>query len=146
MNFVTLLQRCFHEPDIRRVEYVQSMSAVPQARRDVMYVVGSEGALKWALISCPCRCGDTIDVNLMPNHYPHWALFVRSGYATVWPSLHAPKERCGSHFWICDNVVYWVERPSSSRKSRLKRWLFRVDDIRRRVYHRRRFDSNHSRS
>ncbi len=92
---------------ISRVILVPSMGDVPSNLDDVLYVVGEKP--KWAVLACPCRCGERIDVNLMSSRRPSWRLSMDNGQATLHPSLWLPQERCGSHFWLERNVIRWVD-------------------------------------
>src|SRR5690349_726006 len=92
---------------IDRVIYVESMSALPKKLKGDIYIVGGAKP-KWAVLACPCKCGDRIDVNLMERRHPSWRLQTDGGKVTLHPSLWMPKEKCGSHFWIRGNRVEWV--------------------------------------
>jgi Family of unknown function (DUF6527) len=68
--------------------------------------VGTPGKPKWLRFLCPCGCGDEQALNLMRSHYPHWTVtFHGRSAVTVRPSVHALK--CGAHFWVRRNAVYW---------------------------------------
>lgn len=92
---------------IDRVVQVESMSAVPKKLGGDLYIVGGSKP-KWAVLDCPCRCGDRIDVNLMASRYPVWELTRHGHEVTLHPSLWQPKEKCGSHFWLRRNRIHWV--------------------------------------
>lgn len=64
---------------------------------------------KWVVLNCPCRCGRQIDVNLMTSRRPFWRAGVDAGKLTLYPSLWMPADTCGSHFWIADGRVHWVD-------------------------------------
>jgi hypothetical protein len=92
---------------IDRVVYVESMSELPKKLKGDLYIVGGTKP-KWAVLACPCKCGDRIDVNLMERHHPSWRLQTDRGKVTLHPSLWMPEDKCGSHFWIKRNTVEWV--------------------------------------
>ena len=92
---------------IDRVVQVESMSDVPKKLKGDLYIVGMSKP-KWAILACPCRCGDRIDVNLMASRQPAWQLTKSGQEVTLHPSLWMPKEKCGSHFWIRRNRIDWV--------------------------------------
>ena len=74
----------------------------------VLAVVESEGNKKWALMRCPCGCGEDLALNLMRSHFPAWELIVNNaGQASLHPSVHAT--RCGAHFWVKNGTVNWCE-------------------------------------
>ncbi len=92
---------------VDRIVYVESMSEVPKRLKGDLYIVGSSKP-KWAILACPCRCGDRIDANLMESRQPSWRLSTSGNQVTLHPSLWMPKEKCGSHFWIRQNRIDWV--------------------------------------
>lgn len=95
---------------VSRVEYVASMNQVPQQLGSTLFVVGNSGVPKWAVLECPCRCGNRIDVNLMRRCTPHWKLISDGSVVTIQPSIWQPLGRCGSHFFIVDSRIRWVGR------------------------------------
>src|SRR5208282_5306599 len=80
---------------VDRIVHVESMSEVPKRLKGDLYIVGSSKP-KWAILACPCRCGDRIDVNLMESRQPSWRLSTSGGEVSLHPSLWMPKEKCGS--------------------------------------------------
>ena len=92
---------------IDHVVQVESMSDVPKKLKGDLYIVGMSKP-KWAILACPCRCGDRIDVNLMASRQPTWQVTKSGQRVTLHPSLWMPKEKCGSHFWIRQNRIDWV--------------------------------------
>jgi Family of unknown function (DUF6527) len=93
--------------DELRVQLIPSMRELPGVIGDRLYVVGTPGKYKWAILSCPCGCGERIDVCLMPSACPRWELTLRNGRASLSPSIWVPPERCGSHFWIRRSQIVW---------------------------------------
>lgn len=91
---------------VSRVVRVEGRSELPGNLGSALYVVGATP--KWAVLKCPCGCGEVIDVNLMASRQPCWTLTLKEGRATLYPSLWVAKERCGSHFWLRDNRIDWV--------------------------------------
>lgn len=87
---------------------VSSMLHVPQDPGDAIYLVGEHPRFKWAVLECPCRCGERIAVNLMASVSPSWAASICAGQLTLHPSLWRANETCGSHFLIRANKVVWV--------------------------------------
>ncbi|GEM_PF-3318736 len=72
-----------------------------------LVIVGPADSPKWALLGCPCRCGEMLWVNLMLGHARH-RLISRgpSRPVTLTPSLDVAT--CGSHFWVREGAVIWV--------------------------------------
>lgn len=76
-------------------------------RKRRLVLMGTREKSKWLRFACPCRCGDTIALNLMTSHHPHWTVQVHEDETvTVHPSVDAT--RCGSHFWIRHSRIEWV--------------------------------------
>lgn len=92
--------------EIGVIVHVDSRSEIPDKLGRSLYIVGDPA--KWAVLQCPCGCGDTIDVNLMKARRPAWQLSVTDGKPTFHPSLWVPKEKCGAHFWIRNGKIIWV--------------------------------------
>jgi hypothetical protein len=91
---------------ISSIVQIGSRSDLPNKLGRNLYVVGVPA--KWAILQCPCGCGDTIDVNLMRSRSPVWQFSVANGKPTFHPSLWVPVEKCGAHFWIRDGKIIWV--------------------------------------
>lgn len=92
---------------IDQVKFLGSMSELPRRLGSSLYVVGGD-IPKWAILACPCGCGERIDVNLMQSRRPCWQLLLKDGKATLKPSLWVPADKCGSHFWLRKNCINWV--------------------------------------
>jgi hypothetical protein len=92
---------------IDHVVLVESMNDLPKRLTGTLYIIGHSKP-KWAVLACPCGCGERIDVNLMENRQPCWRLSMKSGKASLHPSLWMPTEKCGSHFWLRQNRIDWV--------------------------------------
>jgi hypothetical protein len=90
-----------------KVVMVDSMDGLPMRLGSSLYVVGGSQP-KWIVMSCPCGCGERIDVNLMRTRRPTWQLSLQGGQVSLHPSLWVPKERCGSHFIIRNSRITWV--------------------------------------
>jgi hypothetical protein len=81
----------------------------------VFALVESAGRRKWALLRCPCGCGEILALNLMQTHSPFWTVRLNiNGDATLHPSVDATK--CGAHFWLRNGVIVWFRssRPIQS--------------------------------
>jgi Family of unknown function (DUF6527) len=49
---------------IDQIVHIESMQNVPKKLKGTLYIVGKPRP-KWAIMACPCRCGERIDVNLI---------------------------------------------------------------------------------
>lgn len=57
---------------------------------------------------CPCGCGETIEIMLLPCVSPRWDLKVDAqGRPTLYPSVWR-SVGCKSHFWVKRGRVVWV--------------------------------------
>jgi len=97
------LQAWTYRDRIRRVD-VEDIPDALQRRR--LYVIGT-GAPWSAAFLCPCGCGETIHVSLLPNDYPTWTLrFDRDGLPTLSPSVWRTAG-CRSHFFLRQGAIEW---------------------------------------
>ncbi|MGK2742260.1 DUF6527 family protein [Tepidicaulis sp. LMO-SS28] len=56
---------------------------------------------------CPCGCGDTIVLQLIPEARPRWDLFQNDqGHPTLRPSVDR-NAGCESHFWVRNGKITW---------------------------------------
>lgn len=113
-----LLARIELRPVKLKLSIVPSMKDLPQIDPKCLYVVGRPRQYKWAILACPCGCGERVDICLMPSAAPRWEIFMTRGKATLCPSIWIPSDRCGSHFWIRENRIIWClaqSLPSSGR-------------------------------
>ena len=81
---------------------------LPEALNDKsVYVVG-EGNYQWFMaMICPCGCGETLHMNLLPESRPRWKLTEHEdGTVTLHPSVWR-KKGCGSHFFLLHGVIKW---------------------------------------
>ena len=78
-----------------------------------IYVVG-EGAYLWyAAMLCPCGCGATLYMSLMPEGRPRWRLTEHGdGTITLQPSVWRTKD-CKSHFFLRKGLVQWCKSGGS---------------------------------
>ncbi len=89
---------------------VRSVGAHPapqEMEAGVVYLVGSQGFQKWALFRCPGHEEEIIQLSLMPNRRPRWA--VTSDFferPTIDPSVRQ-LEGSHAHFWVRDGTVAW---------------------------------------
>jgi hypothetical protein len=75
-------------------------------RRDL--VVARDGGEDWAAgLSCPCGCGEVLELMLIPEARPRWRLTVdRKNRPSLNPSVWRDSG-CGAHFWVQSGRVRW---------------------------------------
>src|ERR1043166_8373820 len=74
---------------------------------EMVYIVGEGEHLWYVAMLCPCRCGETLHMNLMPHSRPRWEV-IRNQDGTV--TLHPSVWRltgCGSHFFVRLSQIMW---------------------------------------
>lgn len=90
---------------------VRTVADLPERLRPgVLYVV-AEGRLETqASMACPHRrCGDTLNMNLLPDDDPMWKLTVGvDGKPSLIPSVWR-KQDCRCHFWLRDGRIDWCQ-------------------------------------
>ena len=52
--------------------YVADHPAAQNLKPGQVYIVGNWQFQKWALMRCPCGCGETIMLSLSAKKRPHW--------------------------------------------------------------------------
>lgn len=74
-----------------------------------IYLVG-EGAYIWfAAMMCPCGCGATLHMSLLPDGHPRWDLSRHDdGTVSLHPSVWRTKG-CHSHFYLRKGLIVWCE-------------------------------------
>ena len=71
-------------------------------------IVGQKDYKKWAVMKCPCGCGDILNLSLMRNIEPNWHLNIDNlGRLTLSPSIWKT-DGCRSHFYLRQSKVIWV--------------------------------------
>jgi len=91
-----------------RVVSVQNRSEAT-SENGTLVLIGAPNKFKWLRFLCPCGCGDELALNLMVSHYPCWTVAADDHGITVHPSVNVA--RCGAHFWLRANTVFWCEEP-----------------------------------
>jgi hypothetical protein len=94
--------------DLRVIEINGDQLPTNIRRHCVVHVVdhGSEWS---AGLICPCGCGDTIELLLLPSVTPHWTLTLdQLSRPTLMPSIWRTTG-CRSHFWVRSGRVVWVK-------------------------------------
>ncbi len=101
-------RRLWRRQAYKRLLLVESMTEVPERVGADIYVVRRGGLDRRVVLSCPCRCGRRIDLNLATNQAPHWSVAVHQGRVSIDPSIWLRKDQCQSHFFVRGNRVLWV--------------------------------------
>ena len=113
LAFAGLIER----PDFR-VERVPDHPELSSLQPHVLYVVGDRSFQKWALLKCPCGCGEPIMLSLSQKRRPKWAVVTDwLDRPSVAPSIWQTAG-CYSHFWIKQGRIRWTKdtgRPHSHR-------------------------------
>lgn len=72
-----------------------------------VYVAGENGFEWFAAMLCPCGCGATLHMSLIPGARPRWSLTVhKDGTLTIHPSVWRLKD-CRSHFFLRRGLIVW---------------------------------------
>lgn len=94
------------KPDLL-VKLVESQPAPVQTIPGIVYVVGGKGFRKWAVFRCPCHENEIVQLSLMPNRRPRWAVVVDFlERPTIDPSVRQLDGSC-AHFWVRRGKVQW---------------------------------------
>jgi Family of unknown function (DUF6527) len=73
-----------------------------------LYLIG-EGGRHWiAAMRCPCGCGETLEMNLLPDSKPVWKLKVENMVPTLHPSVWR-KDGCRAHYLLRNGRVIWCK-------------------------------------
>ena len=92
-------------PPRYRVERAGEVPDAPEV--GTLYVVG-EGAHEWyAVLRCPCGCGETLVMSLLADARPRWRVLVDDdGAPSLSPSVHRVVG-CRSHFFLRSGRIDW---------------------------------------
>ncbi len=76
-------------------------------KKGVIYVVNSNDENNLAVFSCPCGCGDTIQLNLSKEHRPSWTIqYHHPKIVSIYPSIEKTTG-CQSNFSVWMGKVTW---------------------------------------
>lgn len=100
-------RRFLRRPPLLRTIYVEEL---PEALSLKSFYVAGEGEYQWfAAMVCPCGCGETLHMSLLPEMHPRWE-FTENSDST--PTLHPSvwrKVGCQSHFFLREGVINWCD-------------------------------------
>lgn len=100
-----LFNRLFRRQVIWLFEHVEDFPDEPATGR--VYLAGDAGEFWGAAMTCPCGCGETIELNLLPQVRPRWSVPpASSGPATLMPSVWR-RRGCRSHFIVRKGQIVW---------------------------------------
>lgn len=79
----------------------------------IVYLVGEGDYLWFAAMLCPCGCGETLHMSLLPDSHPKWKLLRHDdGTVSLHPSVWRTKG-CRSHFFLRNGMIVWCETSSA---------------------------------
>jgi len=73
---------------------------------ETLYAIGENGHLWHVMLICPCGCGATIALNVLPDDSPRWRLHEHVDGPTLSPSVWRTAG-CRSHFILRRGQVIW---------------------------------------
>lgn len=81
----------------------------------IIYLIGEGGHLWFAVMLCPCGCGETLHMSLLVDGRPRWELTEHfDGTISLVPSIWR-KTGCRSHFWLRHGQIRWCKGEQSER-------------------------------
>lgn len=112
------LRRVLNRGTGENLKVVRCEEIEGELREETLYVLG-QGSESWfAVISCPCRCGGTLQVSLLPDAEPRWTLIEHDdGTVSLQPSLWR-RDGCRSHFMVTRGRIEWCGATRRRRTSR----------------------------
>lgn len=76
---------------------------------ETLYAIGENGHLWHVMLICPCGCGATIALNVLPDDSPRWRLHEHVDGPTLTPSVWRTAG-CRSHFIHRRGQVIWCHK------------------------------------
>lgn len=102
------LLRRRHYSSVVRLPRAASAEYPRHLTRGRLIIEDKQGRNMRLHLTCPCRCGAQLSVNLMASIKPVWELGLDgAGRVSVTPSIDVVS--CGSHFWLTGGAVLWVD-------------------------------------
>lgn len=88
------------------VRYVDDVPEGPES--GYVYLVGEGSHLWFAVLRCPCGCGDAVQVPLVKGRGPQWTATADArGAVTLRPSIWR-RVGCHSHFIVQGGQILWA--------------------------------------
>ena len=104
--FRRLWRRVFRYPTLLAAKYVADLP--DHLKSGIVYIVGEGEYLWFAAMICPCGCGVTLHMNLMPHSRPRWEVIKHDdGSVTLDPSI-SRLTGCQSHFFLRHGRIVWL--------------------------------------
>ncbi len=80
---------------------------VPDKLKDnTIYFIGEDPNFYQFVMLCPCKCGNILHMNLVPDTKPVWSYTFNHDKVSFSPSVHR-KIGCESHFFIKNSRILW---------------------------------------
>jgi hypothetical protein len=77
--------------------------------RGVVYLIGEKEHLWCAAFTCPCGCGEAIQLSLLRDARPSWRVSEHAnGTISISPSVWRTKG-CRSHFFFRRGLIEWMD-------------------------------------
>ncbi len=77
-----------------------------------VYIVGEDDVWWCVALACPCGCGRTIQLNVLPQASPRWSFSVHDdGTISLSPSVWGTRG-CKSHFFLKAGYIQWCSDDS----------------------------------
>lgn len=108
-RFVTWLRSWFSPGEPAWKAYL--LDDLPrQPRKHHVYLVVEDGHVWQVAMVCPCGCGDLIQLCVLPETSPSWAVTThRDGTVTLSPSVWRTTG-CRSHFFVRYGRIHWCRQ------------------------------------
>lgn len=98
----------------RRLRLLQTADVPGRVRRGLVFLVVEDGIEEFLALRCPCGCGATICLNLLPDERPRWSIRRHEDDTfSVHPSIWRTTG-CRSHFFIRSGRIVWSRDDSGS--------------------------------
>lgn len=103
--FAKLFHWLTKRPSLKTV-YVEDIP--DSCKKGFIYIVGNDNPW-YAVVKCPCECGETIRLCLQEEVKPSWKLsYCYDGSVSLQPSIWRTRG-CQSHFFITKGSINWCK-------------------------------------
>jgi hypothetical protein len=107
-DFVTSFNLLKHHKKV--TYYSKEVDDLPEENEieeNIVYIIGENGYHWLAAFRCPCGCNDIIQLNLLPEAFPHWEIVsYKKKSISIIPSIERING-CKSHFNFANGKVYF---------------------------------------